>query len=167
MMNNSEILYYYLDTEFNDKGDTLDLISIGIVSEDNKEFYRICNEFNLFECDDFVKTNVLPNLGKAPWLSKKEIASDLINFLELNSINKENKQIQFITYYGAYDYVILGSLFGKLVNLPKNINYFVLDIMQESFLNNIDISGLENSSPHNALEDAWWNKKAWKIVTRK
>ena len=54
---------YYLDTEFlegaqkkrllgmpyGDTPETIDLISIGIVSEDNREYYSICNEFNLEE----------------------------------------------------------------------------------------------------------------------
>lgn len=54
---------YYLDTEFlegtqkkrflgipyGDTPETIDLISIGIVSEDNREYYAISNEFNLEE----------------------------------------------------------------------------------------------------------------------
>lgn len=49
---------YFLDTEFIEGTQvkffgftkpTIDLISIGIVSEDGREYYAICNEFNLIE----------------------------------------------------------------------------------------------------------------------
>lgn len=49
---------YYLDTEFLEGPQrtlfgttkpTIDLISIGIVAEDGREYYAICNEFNLHE----------------------------------------------------------------------------------------------------------------------
>lgn len=43
---------YYIDTEFheyhkNSKIPTIDLISIGIVSDDNREFYAICSDCNI------------------------------------------------------------------------------------------------------------------------
>jgi hypothetical protein len=38
---------YFIDTEFKEKPNIIDLISIGIVSEDNREYYTICNDFDI------------------------------------------------------------------------------------------------------------------------
>lgn len=55
----------FLDTEFTDFIDC-DLISIGIISEDGREFYAERNDFDLSRCSEFVKAAVLPLLGREP-----------------------------------------------------------------------------------------------------
>lgn len=55
----------FLDTEFTDFIDC-DLISIGIVSDDGREFYAERNDFDLSRCSQFVKEGVLPLLGREP-----------------------------------------------------------------------------------------------------
>jgi len=60
-------MLYFLDTEFIEDGHTIDLISIGIVSEDNREFYYISDEFDPTKADDWVVSNVLSKLPKAPY----------------------------------------------------------------------------------------------------
>jgi uncharacterized protein YjfI (DUF2170 family) len=37
---------YFYDTEFIDNGRIIDLISIGVVAEDGREYYAISTEFN-------------------------------------------------------------------------------------------------------------------------
>ena len=65
---------YYLDTEFHEYKkkpligkaiDTIELISIGIVSEDEREYYAICNEFDVDEAfkNDWLFNNVLLPIG--------------------------------------------------------------------------------------------------------
>jgi hypothetical protein len=53
---NKTNMNYYLDTEFHEYKkkpligkaiDTIELISIGIVAEDGREYYAVCNEFDL------------------------------------------------------------------------------------------------------------------------
>lgn len=61
---------YYFDTEFHEFKkkplfgkpiDTIELISIGIVSEDDREYYAICNEFDLKAAwnNEWLRDNVL------------------------------------------------------------------------------------------------------------
>ncbi len=59
---------YFLDTEFIEgfhkplfgkKRHFIDLISIGIISEDGREYQALSNEFNPKDADEWVKTNVL------------------------------------------------------------------------------------------------------------
>lgn len=62
---------YFLDTEFIEgfhkpmfgkKRHFIDLISIGIVCEDGREYYAVSNEFNPKDADSWVKTNVLDKI---------------------------------------------------------------------------------------------------------
>lgn len=51
----------FLDTEFTDFTNP-ELISIGLVAEDGREFYAECSEFDRATCNAFVNTKVLPRL---------------------------------------------------------------------------------------------------------
>lgn len=55
----------FLDTEFTDFIDC-ELISIGLVAEDGREFYGELTDFAPEKCSDFVRAAVLPKLGKVP-----------------------------------------------------------------------------------------------------
>lgn len=68
----------FLDTEFTDLLNC-ELLSVGIVSEDGREFYAERNDVDLALCSDFARVAVLPLLGKDPSVrgSEAEIASRL------------------------------------------------------------------------------------------
>ena len=53
----------FVDTEFTDLLDC-ELLSIGIVSEDGREFYAERNDVDLARCGDFCRVAVLPQLGR-------------------------------------------------------------------------------------------------------
>lgn len=55
---------YFMDTEFIEYPNTIDLISIGIVCEDGREYYAISNEFDESKADKWVKENVLSKINK-------------------------------------------------------------------------------------------------------
>ena len=50
---------YFLDTEFIEDGKTIDLISIGIVAEDNRSLYLINSECDWSKASPWVLENVL------------------------------------------------------------------------------------------------------------
>jgi hypothetical protein len=54
---------YFLDTEFYENGTTIDLISIGVVCEDGREFYGVNAECNFSVVSDWVLDNVLMPMG--------------------------------------------------------------------------------------------------------
>lgn len=54
---------YFIDTEFIEDGKTIDLISIGIVAEDGREYYAINGECDFRKADDWVLQNVLLPIG--------------------------------------------------------------------------------------------------------
>lgn len=53
---------YYIDTEFIEDGSTIELISIGIVSEDDRRYYAINSDCDLSKANDWVKENVISKL---------------------------------------------------------------------------------------------------------
>jgi hypothetical protein len=53
----------FVDTEFTDFIDC-DLISIGLVADDGREFYGERSDFDERACSQFVRAAVLPQLGK-------------------------------------------------------------------------------------------------------
>jgi len=73
----------FVDTEFTDLLHC-ELLSIGIVSEDDREFYAECSDADLSLCSDFARYGVLPQLGQegVPVLSEIELSGRLIAWLE-------------------------------------------------------------------------------------
>lgn len=55
----------FLDTEFTDFVQ-MDLISVGLVTEDGREFYGERNDYQQEDCSDFVREAVLPLLLRFP-----------------------------------------------------------------------------------------------------
>ena len=59
---------YFIDTEFHEckkRGvNTIELISIGLVGEDGREYYAICKEFNTWKAwkNEFLRKKVIPHL---------------------------------------------------------------------------------------------------------
>ncbi len=60
---------YWYDTEFIEDGPErpIELISIGIVCEDGREYYAQSCEFNTRSANEWVQMNVLPHLTICPW----------------------------------------------------------------------------------------------------
>ena len=58
----SGAMRYFYDTEFIDNGRIIDLISIGVVADDGREFYAVSTEFDPESAGRWVRTHVLPKL---------------------------------------------------------------------------------------------------------
>lgn len=129
---------YYLDTEFiegfrkpiqflptikkfNKPYHFIDLVSIGIVSENGNEYYAICNEFDEKYADKWVKENVLnpiyselyqkqtpyekthfsfgtKTLLKRYGKSKKQIAQDIFEFCTKDTLTLEKAKYYNVDY---------------------------------------------------------------------
>lgn len=157
---------YFLDTEFIEgfrkplfgrKRHFIDLISIGIVSENNTERFFVSKEFDLkyiwFNKDRFVKDNVLfPLFNK---IQKEEYHTKKydVNYTPraftyrgmkslIKSYGESNYDIatyimafigtspEFYGYYSDYDWVLFCSLFGRMIDLPSGYPMFCLDLKQ-------------------------------------
>ncbi|KKN70488.1 hypothetical protein LCGC14_0430660 [marine sediment metagenome] len=154
---------YFLDTEFIEvPGDghndpTIDLISIGVVAEDGREYYAISSDFDdewIHENGDgWVVDNVLsklPDRSDPAWRSRAQIKADLLNFI--------GPKPEFWGYYPAYDWVVFCWLFGRMIDLPKGWPKYCRDLKQMA-----DMCGgikfpKQKDGEHCALDDARWNK---------
>lgn len=151
---------YYLDTEFYEEPKRpLDLISIGIVCEDGREYYAESHDYDskLARHDGWLKDNVYPHLlGGIVCKRVKEIKSDLLEFFDVEKYRKP----EIWAYYADYDWVVFCQIFGRMIDLPKGFPMYCRDIKQLcDSLGNPKLPE-QGSSEHDALEDARWNKVA-------
>lgn len=148
---------YFIDTEFKEKPNTIDLISIGIVSEDGREYYALNKNFNLKEVwkDEWLRENVLlpiykehihgdmrnhvsfsraaiKGILKGFGKSIEQIANEIKEFCyySYSEAQIENANIQFYGYYADYDWVIFCWIFGRMIDLPKGFPMYCKDLKQ-------------------------------------
>lgn len=184
---------YFLDTEFiegfhKQKGRLrhhIDLISIGIVCEDGRTFYKISREYNYEDADGWVKKNViLPAYIDA-------VHGDARNYLTAENFNKDrgyasqiylirNELIKFFQvgqpcsieiygYYSDYDWVAFCSIFGRMIDLPKGFPMFCIDLKQMMEERGLSKEWKDKNCPdpekeHNALADAEWNQRLYEKI---
>jgi len=168
---------YWLDTEFIEDGRTIDLISIGIVAEDGREFYAESVDVDLSKANAWVRDNVIVHLwsqyidkhqaniwsrdgGRGGFLSRADIASEVRRFCDPDVHGKP----EFWGYYADYDWVVLCQLFGTMVDLPKRWPMYCRDIKQwADELGNPELPE-QGKGEHHALADAKWNRQAWEFL---
>jgi hypothetical protein len=180
---------YFIDTEFNDNGSPIDLISVGAVADNGKEWYGIIEGYSHFEpyrksstslkerypeihsCNAWVKDNVLPNLKSHKrgddddYAITQIIGSDDDLRYGLTNFVGNDPYPEFWAFYGHYDWLLVTQLWGGFMKLPKNWPFTCYDINQ--FARHV---GVHHSLPakftpeHNALVDARWTKHAFDYV---
>lgn len=180
---------YFFDTEFIEDGKTIDLISIGIVAEDGREFYRqnVTCDFN--RAVDWVWRNVYPHLAHfemkggrscmgipnadslsnahqshcgpdCPWRSRYEIRDEVKAFLNPDVHGKP----EIWSYYADYDWVAFCQLFGTMMELPKGFPMWCRDIKQ--LCDSLGDPKLPDSGVHNALNDARHVKAMYEFLIK-
>lgn len=150
---------YFLDTEFNEDGRVIELISIALVAEDGREFYAVSSEFKPADCNEFVRNSVLPLLPYvSEWETKQEIRDRLRSFIpySLDPIP------EFWGYFCDYDWVVISQLFGAMVKLPETWPKFCRDLKQDMIRLGVGKDHLpkQEGAAHDALSDAQWIAKA-------
>lgn len=181
----------YFDTEFTGLYKDTTLISLGLLTQDNKKLYLEFNDFNEHQCDDWIKKNVLDNL-----YSQKDV--DEFVSQKLNTYGYGNRrentlllkdwldhlyedEIQLVSDCCHYDMVLFIDLFGSAFDLPKYINpachdinqdiayYFNLtekkafDLSREDILKEYK-DEINDMKKHNSLYDAEVIKRVYDIV---
>jgi hypothetical protein len=157
-----EIRRYFYDTEFIEDGVTIDLVSIGVVDEDGREFYAVSTEFDPSRAIPWVRRNVLdklPGPGDPAWRSRRQIRTDLLAFL-----TAPGEEIDLWAWYAAYDHVALCQLWGAMPALPRPIPRFTRDLRQR--WDDLDRPPLPSpgADQHDALADARLNLARWRAM---
>lgn len=158
---------YWFDTEFIERGPeyAIRLLSIGIVSEDGREYYAeamhasalIHMDFDNFH-DPWLRDNVLPHLrGITAETRRTRIAGDLMAFCSAEEYGKP----EFWAYYADYDWVVFCQIFGRMIDLPKGWPMYCRDLKQLLDEHDLRVTKQDAASEHNALNDARWTQRAW------
>ncbi len=157
---------YLYDTEFIERSEGghlwLDLVSIGIVSEDGaREYYAVSTEFDPAFAVPWVRRNVLDKLpppSDPSWRSRARIRSDITEFLGTAG------PPELWAWYAAYDHVVLCQLFGTMTDLPRLFPRFTRDLRQ--LWEEVGRPPLPPPprDAHDALADARHNLDRWRVL---
>lgn len=175
---------YDYDLEFLEDGRTIELISIGIVADDGREYYAVNREapWKRIAKHKWLMANVVPSLPRLHgderlhrWILSRSgrrsnpcmldfahphmrhrsvIATEVRDFLLA-----AGKPVLWADY-GAYDHVALCQLWGTMMDLPEGLPMFTCDIQQEARRLGLSWDDLpkQEAGLHNALEDARHNR---------
>lgn len=172
---------YFYDTEFKEDGKTIDLISIGILAEDGREYYAVSAEFDTRRVakDDWLMDNVMSSIDHEQFITYDlDGAPAIRDIFVTDPAVKSREQIkyevwEFLTekepggqrpdlwaWFSAYDHVCLAQLWGPMINMPQNLPYNTDDIKTLMKLGKITHKDMpqQPSGKHNALSDAKFNK---------
>lgn len=173
------------DFEFLEDGSTIELISVGMVCEDGREYYAVNAALaarwgrgrrlrRRVQKHTWLMENVVPSLPQPhgdwrlhmpnKWLfnyldpavkSRELIADEVLDF-----IRAAGPDVKLWASYGAYDHVALAQLWGRMIDLPEGVPMFTHDIQQERVRLDIAEDDLpqQESGEHNALADARHNQ---------
>lgn len=167
------------DTEFYEDGKTIDLISIGMVREDGKEYYAVSNEFNTARVINhpWLMENVMTSIDHV--LVYSPLDGIPYDFVVTDAAAKSREQIkkdileftadvwpELWSWYGAYDHVALCQLFGRMIDLPSRLPMFTHDIKQEQKRLKLPNDSLPRQvgGNHNALEDARHHMRMFEYI---
>lgn len=170
----------FYDTEFLEDGKTISLISIGMVTEDGREYYAVNGGMPIrrIRKHKWLMENVVPHLPKGHgdarlhmpkrWLfhygdpavkSRDRIASEARDFIQA-----AGPDVELWAWYGAYDHVALAQLWGPMVNLPEGVPMYTNDLKQECDRLGNPALPCQESGHHNALADARQVRAWWQIL---
>lgn len=180
---------YFYDTEFLEDGSTIELISIGIVAEDGREYYAVNSDMPVdrIKNHDWLKDNVWPHLPlrghKSGLVSvgggKHEVRLTALGVLDSSDTRVKPKWVianevrDFIlagdgnhelwAYYAAYDHVALCQLWGTMMRLPSGVPMFTHELMQ-AWEDAGRPDKPEHFDEHDALADARWNLALFDVI---
>jgi hypothetical protein len=153
---------YFYDTEFIEDGVTIDLVSIGVVDENGREFYAVSTEFNPDKAGPWVRRHVLsklPGPSDRAWRDRAAIREDLLRFLQ-----PHGSQVELWAWFAAYDHVALAQLWGAMPALPRQLPRFTRDLRQRWEDVGKPELPVAPEDAHDALADAKHNLARWRVI---
>ncbi len=143
----------FIDTEFTDFQGP-ELISIGLVSDNDQKFYGERNDYTRDNCSTFVKEVVLPQLGKRPTCIFSK--SGLREALQAWLMQFANEGVIICFDFGGDWQLFCDLLDYKIPTWITSMNVFPVidDLLVERFFMENDVAN------HHALHDAMANRFA-------
>jgi hypothetical protein len=153
---------YFYDCEFIEDGTTIDLVSIGVVDENGREFYAVSTEFDPSRAIEWVRRHVLAKLpppADPAWKSREQIRAELLEFL-----TAPGDPIELWAWMAGYDHVALAQLWGDMRALPRPIPRFTHELRQrweDAGCPPLPDAGVDQ---HDAIADARHNLARWRVL---
>lgn len=154
----------FLDTEFTDFPESeCDLISIGLVADDGREFYAELTDYRQEACSDFVRQVVLPLLKQ----HKSTVVGNQYSVAkELNEWLKHYNEVVTICFDYNTDWALMAKILLLLPEEELSQNIQAKNIWGDLDKMALDYYWLEadcfGHRPHQALWDARGNKYAYR-----
>lgn len=156
---------YYLDTEFDETPDRLNLISLALRAQDGRELYLVSSDVDSADCNPWVQKHVLPHLHVVP-ASYAGVVSEFPRQVE--AFLADDAGPEFWGYYSAYDWFLFCRLWGGMLLMPRRFPNVCYDLKQ---LADTLIPGVryKDACPppvtlHNAVVDARWNETLFNFI---
>jgi hypothetical protein len=172
----------FYDFEFLEDGRTIEPISLGMVIPTlERELYIVFNDFDTRRVarHNWLMDNVMTSIAH-----DKFVVSDFeghpmvrdIYITEPGAMSKTEARVaideflvdvwpKFWNWYGAYDHVALGQVYGPMIEWPDKFPMFSNDIKMLCNLAGNPEMPKQPSGLHNALDDARWNVVRYEYVT--
>lgn len=155
---------FFYDCEFIEDGNTIELISIGMVDEQGREYYAVSTEFDPQRAGDWVRSHVLPKLpppADPAWRSRAAIRDTLFGFL-----TSAGERLELWAWLAAYDHVALAQLWGPMPALPRALPRFTRELRQRWEDMGKPALPPPPTDAHDALADARHNLLRWRVMER-
>lgn len=162
----------FFDTEFSSLNAAADLISIGCVAQDGREFYgELADGWHPSNCSDFVVQTVLPLLQGGEYrMSRYELAFHLKAWVE----GLTDGEVIFRSDCPGIDWPFIEQIFNAYECWPRNLRRKCGSISFEDHRQHHRyLAGLQNfwkdniAKQHHALVDARSLRFAWRYVIRR
>ena len=152
----------FYDTEFIEDGTTIELVSLGAVDEQGREFYAVSRGFDPMRAGPWVQKNVLDKLPPSSdpaWRSRLAIREAFFEF-----VTAGEGDVELWAWYAAYDHVAVAQLWGAMPALPRALPRFTRDLRQR--WEDVGSPALPKppADAHDALADARHNLRRWEVI---
>lgn len=152
---------FWIDTELHDNGKYIELISLGAVAADGREFYAISTEFDPAGVTPWVQQHVLPFLEPRTspvWQPLSAIAEAFLAFVG-------DEPAEFWSYIATYDwYLVTRLLPDGLDGLPDNWPFECWDLHQWAWQLGHPQLPAHAGPVHHALADAHWHRQVYEFL---
>ena len=109
----------FFDTEFTGLYKSTTLISIGLISEDGRQFYAELTDYDLEQCDNWINENVLEhlityhndNFEKSNYIPNLYVGDKQNISMALKNWFKQFKSVELVSDVSHYDFVLFIDLF--------------------------------------------------------